>query len=392
VSAVAAAGALAVAAAALVLGGTVDDQDEPGLPDDVVLLSSMGFDATTGQPLPDALPAADALEEARAVLPGAEEITVRGTGLESPWDIAADPALFGDEGHKVVELGTPLPPRPVGVRERVQSGPGWSDLALVADAALLDAIRADDSLRSALGDTGIVLLTGFGNGPLMVTPPGATEPVPARAVHHSYGVGYRGRLLVSEDRAEALGLETVPTGVLFHLPAPITDAQRDGLEDLRYDNGVFAPSSLDVQWAWDRDGPTPLQVELILSGIALVFSLFVVGVSLALAAAESKDERDILTIAGAPPAALARSAGARAWLLAAIGGALAVPVGFLPVVVFSYASHDQLVDERFPLVFPGRTVLMLLVAVPAIVCAVSFASSATAQRLRPVRVSTATFE
>jgi hypothetical protein len=133
-------------------------------------------------------------------------------------------------------------------------------------------------------------------------------------------------------------------------------------------------------------------VELILSGIALVFSLFVVGVSLALAAAESKDERDILTIAGAPPAALARSAGARAWLLAAIGGALAVPVGFLPVVVFSYASHDQLVDERFPLVFPGRTVLMLLVAVPAIVCAVSFASSATAQRLRPVRVSTATFE
>jgi hypothetical protein len=71
---------------------------------------------------------------------------------------------------------------------------------------------------------------------------------------------------------------------------------------------------------------------------------------------------------------------------------MAIPVGFLPVIVFSYASHDQLVNERFPLVFPGRTALMLLLVVPAVVSAVSFASSAAAQRLHPVRVSTATFE
>jgi hypothetical protein len=125
----------------------------------------------------------------------------------------------------------------------------------------------------------------------------------------------------------------------------------------------------------------------------LVFSLFVVGVSLALAAAESKDERDILTIAGAPPGTLARSAGARAWLLAVIGTAMAVPVGYLPVIVFAWASdRDDGSIASFPLVFPTRTVLLLVLAVPLVVAGVSWASSATAQRLRPVRVSTAVFD
>ena len=110
-----------------------------------------------------------------------------------------------------------------------------------------------------------------------------------------------------------------------------------------------------------------------------MFSLFVVGVSLALAAAESKDERDILTIAGAPPGLLARSAGARAWLLAVLGAAMAVPVGFLPVIVFARAqAHDQsggVVDDTFPLVFPTRTVLLLVVAVPLAVALVSWLGS-----------------
>src|SRR5690606_17242125 len=105
-------------------------------------------------------------------------------------------------------------------------------------------------------------------------------------------------------------------------------------------------------------GPTALQLELALTGLALVFCLFVVGTSLALAAAESKDERDVLTVAGAPPQLLARMAGARAWLLAGIGGLMAVPVGFLPVIVFTAAiSEDR--STPYPLVFPVRTVALL---------------------------------
>jgi hypothetical protein len=66
---------------------------------------------------------------------------------------------------------------------------------------------------------------------------------------------------------------------------------------------------------------------------------------------------------------------------------LAVPAGFLPIVVYTQADEGDL-----PLIFPGRTALLLLVVVPTIVGAVALASSATAQRFRPVRVSTATFE
>lgn len=403
VSAVAAAGALAVAAGALMLGGTANEHDDLSLPDDAVLLARQAFDPATGAPTDAGLPDGEALADAREILVGAEEITIHGTVQPGaarpdhrPWLIELDVAKRGSEGGDPVELGPGFvgptgPIGPVGSKEVMATNA--ADQVIVADDALLDAIRAGAALRGALEDTGIVLLTEFGNPDLVVTPPGASEPLAARAVHHRFGLGYMTRLLISPQKVDALGLDTVPAGILFHLPSAITDAQRDGLEDLQFDNGFANRSSvLTVQWDNGRSGPTPLQVELILSGIALVFSLFVVGVSLALAAAESKDERDILTIAGAPPNALARSAGARAWLLAAIGGAMAVPVGFLPVIVFSYASHDQLVDERFPLVFPSRTVLMLVLVVPAIVCAVSFASSAAAQRLRPVRVSTATFE
>jgi putative ABC transport system permease protein len=400
VSAVAAAGALAVAAGALVLGGTAGESDEPKIPDDVVVLVQEGYDDATGLPSEAALPPADALRDARALLPGAQEITLEGTTMPDDvdpgsafWGFAPDPSVAGTDAGDLGALGGQRTAGPLGGTMVGGLGLPSANRAIVADDAVLDAIHADDALREALRESGLVVLTPFGNVPLLVTPPGASEAVPGRSVHHRYGLGYTAQLLISQDEVDALGLDTAPSAVAFRTPSPITEAQRDGLEDLQYDNGFNDRSSaLTVQWAYHRDGPTPLQVELILSGIALVFSLFVVGVSLALAAAESKDERDILTIAGAPPGALARSAGARAWLLASIGGAMAIPVGFLPVIVFSYASHDQLVDERFPLVFPGRTALMLVLVVPAVVAAVSFASSAAAQRLHPVRVSTATFE
>jgi ABC-type lipoprotein release transport system permease subunit len=187
---------------------------------------------------------------------------------------------------------------------------------------------------------------------------------------------------------------------MFKTPGALTETQRGDLEDVQHDlqsgPGGAVSEWVGLEWSSPEAGPSPFQLELILSGVALVFSLFVVGVSLALAAAESKDERDILTIAGAPPGTLARSAGARAWLLAVLGAAMAVPVGFLPVIVFARAQSQGrqpgYLDEGFPLVFPTRTVLLLVVVVPLVVCAVAWFSSATAQRFRPVRVSTAVFE
>ncbi len=393
VSAVAATGALAVCAGALVLGTTESDVVDPVIPDDIVVITRHEYNATSGDTIDAGLPDEAALAEARALLPGARGLTVRGSATVlaaegagvTLWSTGIDHRGMPEQPAATLAPVVPSAAAVAGARPAFER-------AIVADPALLDAIHADAALRGALDDTGLVVLTGFGNLSILVTPPGASAPVRARAVHHHYTVGSSTQLLISPHEAQVLGIEVVPVAMLFRTPEPVTNAQRDGLEDLQYDNTLNGSSGLTVEWAFHRGGPTPLQVELMLSGIALVFSLFVVGASLALAAAESKDERDIFTIAGAPPGALARSAGARAWLLALIGGAMAIPVGFLPVVVFAYASHDGFFGERFPLVFPTRTALLLLLAVPAIVSAASFASSSVSQRLRPVRVSTATFE
>lgn len=390
VSAVAASGALAVAAGALVLGGTASNQDGLSLPDDTAIIWQNGFDEQTGAAVLLGLPDAAVLDDLRGALPGASERVVRTTTLRP------DPAQpFATQMWTVgPSISTAADPRLDDGRPSFD-GIGMSfDRAVVADDQVLSAIDAPDSVRAALDDTGLVVLTPIGNLSVSVTVPGRAEPVPARAVHVQHDLGYLSGVLISERMVERLGLEVAPTALLFESSAPLTAAQRDDLEDIRYTNdGAGAASvALNLVWHFPRRGPTELQVELLLSGVALVFSLFVVGVSLALAAAESKDERDVLTIAGAPPVALARSAGARAWLMAVIGGAMAIPVGFLPVVVFSSTSADSFLGERFPLVFPTRTALLLVLAVPAIVAAASVATSAAAQRLRPVRVSTATFE
>lgn len=401
VSAVAAAGALAVTAGGLVLGQEAADDIEVGVPSDVVVARQAEWDDETGALITSGPPSGAAADELADLFAGADATTIRAAGApdsggsgDEPWwetgPAATAAAAVGGTGG----LRPPASADPFGggyssddQAQAYFSAPA----AVVADAAVLDAIRADGDLRGALDDTGLVLLTAGTDAPIVVTTP-TGRTVPGQAVSHPFVVGGSGRILITEARADALAVAVIDAASLLHLPAPITAEQRDGIEDLWFDRPSDS-AQLDIQWATPNPfGPTPAQLELLLAGVALALSLFVVGVSLALAAAESKDERDVLTIAGAPPAALARSAGARAWLLAFIGGLMAVPVGFLPVVVFTYASGIRVFGESPPLVFPTRTVLLLVLVVPAIVALVSWSASATAQRLRPVRVSTAVFE
>jgi ABC-type antimicrobial peptide transport system permease subunit len=116
--------------------------------------------------------------------------------------------------------------------------------------------------------------------------------------------------------------------------------------------------------------------------------LFVVGVSLALAAAETRDERDVLAVVGAAPAVMRRTSAQKAAILTVMSALLAVPVGFLPAIVFTAADGR---DSPW-LVFPWRTVLLLLIAVPLVTAAATSITSTLALRVRPVRVSTMTFE
>jgi len=83
-----------------------------------------------------------------------------------------------------------------------------------------------------------------------------------------------------------------------------------------------------ILWSWKGSS----------SGLALALTLFVVAASLALAAAETRDERDVLSVVGAAPTMLRRASAHKAWLLSFLGAVLGIPVGFLPVVVFTRAD------------------------------------------------------
>jgi hypothetical protein len=196
-------------------------------------------------------------------------------------------------------------------------------------------------------------------------------------------------VLVSPALVDELGVEPRDGAVAFVNDGPLTARHFDAIEALR-DDWLFdepATACCDVSAAWPDMGVNPVQVEFIMAGAALVFAVLVVGATLALAAAESRDERDVLTIAGVAPSTLARTAGAKAWLLAAIGALMALPVGLLPVAVFVAAD-----DGVMQFVVPWRTVGLLAIVLPAIAAVAALTASATAQRIRPVRVSTAVFE
>lgn len=381
VSAVAAAGALAIASGALLQGAQARELHGPDLPDDVVLSSLRTYDDATGIEIVS-LPITDQLTAISRALGGVTPVTVRMAG--APTAEGPDPSAV--RFWEVRQLDPS--------RDYIQGASG----AFVADAAVLDLLRAPAALRAALVDPGVVVLTGRGEGRAVEVSPPDGSSLAARLVSSRYSLGYDSTILISPTRAAELGLPVTSVAAAFQTDHALTAAERETVGDVTFDLTEGDPGApqtagfLQVQWYSPPGGPSLFAVELMLTGLALVFTLFVVGVSLALAAAESRDERDVLSIAGAPPATVARSAGARAWLLAAIGGAMAIPVGFLPVMVFTKAGNGREWPGDLPLVFPGRTALTLLLLVPLCAALVAWAASATAQRFRPVRVSTATFE
>jgi putative ABC transport system permease protein len=354
VSGVAAAAGLAVAATGLVAGAEAGRAVRPELSDRVVVASQIRFAEATTNPkggFEVSSPPDDAIQDELArVMPDARAVTVRTAGTQADWPDLRVPVL--------------------------------------ADEALLDALEIDDGVRRRLDEAGVVLLDDGHAQDRVTLPDGRVERLTSIVSDRTLGETWGA--LVNPSQAAELGLDTPAAGLVYVADEPLTAAQADEIAFMRddwLDAGGDSASYLSLSVRWPESGPTPVQVELILAGIALLFAVLVVGASLALAAAESRDERDVLTVAGVAPGMLARAAGAKAWLLAGIGVAMAVPVGLLPVAVFAAADDGA---ARF--VVPWRAVGLLALALPAIVAAMALAASATAQRLRPVRVSTAVFD
>ena len=121
--------------------------------------------------------------------------------------------------------------------------------------------------------------------------------------------------------------------------------------------------------------------------VALGLVLFVVAVNLALSAAETRDERDVLTVVGAAPGAMARTNGYKAALLTVMGAVLAIPIGFLPIAVYVHGAPGVI-----PLEFPWRVAALLVIAIPLVGGLIVTAGSAAALRLRPVHISTMAYD
>lgn len=364
VSAVAAAGALSIVSAASIQGAAAR-ADDPDLPPDTVVAApdDDGGRLTAG-----------VREQVVTILGGARVSTVR----------LAQPINSSDRPIRSYAFAVPWPER-----EAAMPGDSIDVYGTIADEAVLQALRVDDSVRASLARDGLTILASWADpGSVTVHSPYG-DPVEALAHSSRYTLARIDVVLITEQKARDLGLAVglESSGTLFVADHPLTSSERDQLENLAFDTRLSQPG-LSLRYASARSGPSPVAMELILSAVALVFAVLVVGTSLALAAAEARDERDVLTIAGAPPPVLARVAGVKAWLMAWIGALVAIPVGFLPVIVVA----RTLDGAPFPVIFPTRTAVVLVVLVPLVSALVAWVASATAQRVRPVRVSTATFE
>lgn len=374
VAAVAAAAALAVSGSAVM--SSVAEPEQTFVPDDVVLLHQIALTKRT--------------DLARlAVRPPDQAVPVEQA------DAAAVAAIL-----------------PTAARLELTAPRGY----LIATPEVIDAFRLDATTQRLLREHGAVRprggegyppeLTIFGPPPEVRTVgqrvPGLAGPtdVPGTVI------GPRSRYrfvnqatLISVERAASLQLTgDADPMVAFVSPTPLTADQRDALRDLEQNRNegtlrlastpgrsrTAPPEILQVLYVTPPE-VSPLLVYAILDGIALLFTGFVIVVGLALAAAETREEVEVLTAVGASPSTLRRLAGAKAALLALSGVALAIPTGLIPVWVVRNASAGT---SRF--IIPWPSLGLLLVALPAAMAVLALGGSAVHARLRPITASTMT--
>lgn len=285
---------------------------------------------------------------------------------------------------------------------------------IVATPEVLDAFAVDAATRRLLAQHGAVrpgrqdrdaapaLFDRRGSK----QDPGAPDPdldafralqstsVPAPASR--YGFVNFATALVTPARLAQTGLEPGAPAIALVARQPLSKGQRDALDGITGGGAgsmlrlasdappaaTAGESGLQVQFL--RPQPVPaLVVYAVLDGLALVFTGFVIVVGLALAAAETREEVEVLTAVGAAPSTLRRLAGTKAALLAASGVLLALPTGLAPVWVVRQASNGS---GRF--LVPWAPLGFLVFGLPALLALLAFGASAVLSRLRPVTAST----
>ena len=275
--------------------------------------------------------------------------------------------------------------------------------ASVADETFLDALGFDAASRRTLARTGVAVLGRDGaadEGIVTFVPSNGSAPVaiPASTIDGTPEWLQRvPAILITPERVASLGLVPQPGDIVVQQSHDLTSDQRDAVEGVFEEGldaiprtqpvGSAAVEIVEVEYARLGSAPDPLVLDAIFAAVAFLFVLFVVASSLALAAAETRGERDLLTVMGASPKVIRRTSGVKAVVLTVFGVVLALPVGLLPVVLFS-----RIMEGGMPFVVPWRAILLVVVVVPIAAGLITTSASALALRLRPVRTSTMAFE
>ncbi|NNE11443.1 MAG: hypothetical protein HKN41_04275 [Ilumatobacter sp.] len=298
--------------------------------------------------------------------------------------------------------------------------PIWTIAPRVADPALLDVLGLDPSDVALLAEVGAlapVSPDGYAAGAVL-GPDGAVDVTATTATYdgsdgrvtvdvavarRAYGyefAGYGG-LLITEEQAIESGFTIVDRGVIVRYDQPLTAEQRSQLRSLpigavvNFDGfvepGDPAPSEqleeVTGGWSLNVDEPSWREARAndiwvaraIVLAAALLVSLTVVAIGLALAAAEGRSERDTLAVVGATPRSMRRQTAARGVVMTVSGVAIGIPVGFVPAfVLYRIANQGHVLGDTIG--FPWLVVGALVVAATVGVAAVAWAGSAVGQR------------
>ena len=260
---------------------------------------------------------------------------------------------------------------------------------MVADVGLLDLIGLTGQQRAALADVDAAEVAPVGM-PMADRRPdanlGSLETISICSPRTTSARGASSR----RQAVERLGLDPVPGEVFGQLQHDIDRDQYDRLTSLNVftnESAYFVDVSqgevmTNVSVGYPERDDSTLARAIILLGMLLLTTV-VVGVGMALWAAEGKDERDALVSIGAAPSVLARVVGIKAWLLAFVGGLIAVPLGYGTLRLAIAAAGNETT-------FPWFVAVGVVVVVPLVIGVIATLGSAVAQRVRPVRMSTLT--
>jgi putative ABC transport system permease protein len=242
------------------------------------------------------------------------------------------------------------------------TGRHGGDLRAVDEATLRAVGSVDEAAAEAFRDGAVVLVgrraaRAVDDGRevtvrLAGTRKDARWQLPAVAVGPGGEAGHlAGAAFVSEERAEELGMVPTWTELWFRTGAPVTDAQLDRL-------AVHGISG------WSDDPGRTVVDRMQFAGLAAaaVLSLLVVGVAVAMSAAESRDDVATLAAVGAGPWRR-RSMGAMHGLfLGLVGAGLGVLVGAPAGAALTQV--DGLPGVSVPWLATAGTLLVVVLSAP----------------------------